>query len=73
MILVWITLGVAVLTGLVILAVKWDKRDAKETPVETDKDSDANAGRLVLPWRYNEKGELLDRLSGEPVHRFPLF
>lgn len=28
---------------------------------------------LIIPFKYNQKGELLDRLSGEPITRLPLF
>jgi hypothetical protein len=30
------------------------------------------ADQPTIPFTYNDKGELLDRLSGEPITRFPL-
>lgn len=75
MIVFWVFLGIFVVMGMLVLILVWDRHDMPPIllPGNTEPNYTAQCLPPTIPFKTNEEGELLDRISGEPFHRFPLY
>lgn len=72
MLFAYFFLMAVVVTIALLIAEHRPKRKAPVKPNPYALLNTMPADQPTIPFTYNDKGELLDRLSGEPITRFPL-